>query len=205
MWPVCQGSKTATSRRLGINLKKHTADRKINSKTFTVLEGIDFPFTVCHIFARDVSRQGSRRRFVCRCLPRPLNFSSANISRFARNTCVAEMADPKDPDLHAEEDEYVSEEDEDFNPDAAAAGENVSSSSESEVGKPVTKGKSGKKAAKQRRRKTRDEEAEDAGVENSGDEGMIEQCRKRKRNGNVDEDSGGEGGFVQTRGMKATA
>ncbi|MCJ1379553.1 hypothetical protein MMC17_002654 [Xylographa soralifera] len=111
---------------------------------------------------------------------------------------------PIDPDLMEDEETYVSSEDEDFDPAAVHADENVSSSSEEETadsptafkldGKQTTKHKHGKKG----------EKAEDLGFENSGDEATIKKGSKRKRKGELgDDDSGGEGGFVKTRSMRA--
>ena len=100
-----------------------------------------------------------------------------------------------DPD----EDAYNSGEDDDFDPTKAAE-TNVSSDSESDEDHADTK-VSGPKRVK---RDSTQEEAGDAGYENSGDEAVIRTARKRKRkHGQDDGDSGGEGGFVKTRRMKA--
>lgn len=115
------------------------------------------------------------------------------------------MVIEKEPSLPPEEEEYVSDEDEDFDPNAAEADENVSSSSESEIKQLASKAKPRAKGGKRKSRKAGNEEAEDVGFDNSGDEGIVERWKKRKRKGAVEEDSGGEGGFVQTRNMRAAA
>jgi hypothetical protein len=121
-------------------------------------------------------------------------------------TCilVTHMMPSPDPEHPPDEEDYVSEEDEDFNPDAANDDENISSDDASE-GEDATsvslpKGRKGKAPKKQRV-----DEAEDLGYENSGDEETIKKAaRKRKKGGEEkDEDSGGEGGFVKTRSMRA--
>ena len=113
------------------------------------------------------------------------------------------MADRTESDLLPEDDVYVSEEDEDFDPNAAHEDENISGSSESEAG-PNLQATSASKG-RRRPREEKEGEAEDAGFENSGDEGIIKKGKKRKRKGSVKDDSGGEGGFVQTRSMRAVA
>ena len=114
----------------------------------------------------------------------------------------------EEQDVPLGEDAYVSEEDEDFDPNAAREDENISSSSESSPDVPAS-GKRGRgrapKGGRKKRQKPQTEEAEDAGFENSGDEGIIKKGKKRKRKGSVKEDSGGEGGFVKTRSMRAVA
>ena len=109
------------------------------------------------------------------------------------------------PDPPPNDDTYISEEDEDFNPDAVQADDNISSASEADEETIVVKQK-GKTTAKRQKGREKEDEAEDAGFENSGDEGIIRRGTKRKRKGLDDEyDSGGEGGFVKTRSMRAVA
>lgn len=110
---------------------------------------------------------------------------------------------------------YVSSEDEDFDPSAAAAAENISSGSESEA-IPSTSANA-KRSAKQRKKGAkRGGDTEDLGFENSGDEATIRKGKKRKRKETVgdgyrkggddgDSDVGGDGGFVKTRSMRAAA
>ncbi|KAJ8065618.1 hypothetical protein OCU04_006293 [Sclerotinia nivalis] len=112
------------------------------------------------------------------------------------------------PELIPSDEEYASSEDEDFAPDAVPAAQEESSESEAEdedstavIDKPK------KKTAK--RKRGIDEEAEDAGFENSGDEAIIEKgLKRRKKKSRKDgrdgeEDEGGEGGLVKTRSMRA--
>ncbi|MCJ1393640.1 hypothetical protein MMC18_006515 [Xylographa bjoerkii] len=109
-----------------------------------------------------------------------------------------------DPDAMEDEEAYVSSEDEDFDPSAVHGDENVSSSSEDETADgPATIKSNGKQKTKHTRGR-KGEEAEDLGFENSGDEATIKRGSKRKRKGEPgDDDSGGEGGFVKTRSMRA--
>lgn len=116
-------------------------------------------------------------------------------------------------EIDDEEENYVSSEDEDFNPEKTDARPKASSSSEADSeddSKQITVAK-----PKRRPKQKPDTEAEDLGFENSGDEGIIKagakEARKRKRkrkdtDGDAEvRDSGGEGGFVQTRSMRAAA
>ena len=111
---------------------------------------------------------------------------------------------PIDPDAMEEEEAYVSSEDEDFDPSVVQADENISSSSEEEtIDSPANAKLNDKHKVKQKRGK-KGEEAEDLGFENSGDEATIKKGSKRKRKGELeDDDSGGEGGFIKTRSMRA--
>ncbi|MCJ1402978.1 hypothetical protein MMC11_006200 [Xylographa trunciseda] len=110
---------------------------------------------------------------------------------------------PIDPDAMEDEEAYVSSEDEDFDPSAVQADENVSSSSEEETADPAIIKLDKKQQIKHKRGK-KSEDVEDLGFENSGDEATIKKGSKRKRKGNPsDDDSGGEGGFVKTRSMRA--
>ncbi|KAL3419410.1 swr1-complex protein 5 [Phlyctema vagabunda] len=109
------------------------------------------------------------------------------------------------PELIPDDEEYASSEDSDFAPDAAPANVSEDSASESDGDDStpvVTKPK--------KRKRTADEEAEDLGIENSGDEAIIERGLKRqKKRGkkgkirDIVEDDGGEGGLVKTRSMRA--
>ena len=104
-----------------------------------------------------------------------------------------------------DDDAYVSEEDDDFDPNAAQEDETASKSSESEPEKqPSGKGRPRKRRGRKAQEPPEDE-AEDAGFENSGDEGIIQKGQRRRQKTADEEDSGGEGGFVQTRRMKAEA
>ena len=122
-----------------------------------------------------------------------------------------QLLDPASQQVENDEN-YVSSEDEDFNPEAAAAQPQASSDSEAEDG--FTAHSPAVAESKARPNKTEEDEAEDLGFENSGDEGIIKagakeaRRRKRKRKEGIaqdGEDSGGEGGFVRTRSMKAAA
>ena len=104
------------------------------------------------------------------------------------------------PDLTSQnEDDYISSEDEDFDPNAPITVADDCDSSASDDEDDFTPTTSN---AQQR---SRDREAVDLGFENSGDEATIKKGRKRKRkDGQIaDEESGGEGGFVKTRSMRA--
>ena len=127
-------------------------------------------------------------------------------------THTSDMELNQSTDSLPDDDNYISSEDEDFNPDAvtaADANESSSTDSEPEPTTPTTASKRGpnpKKGVKKKKRWAQDgeEETEDAGFENSGDEGIIRKGTKRKRKGSMeDEDGGGEGGFVKTRSMRA--
>lgn len=107
-----------------------------------------------------------------------------------------------------EEDEnYASEEDSDFAPDAlpTVQGSDSEASESEDEADPGLK----KNYTKPTKRKRGNEEAEDLGFENSGDEAIIGKGLKRRRKNKKgdlgDDDEGGEGGFVKTRAMKAAA
>ncbi len=108
------------------------------------------------------------------------------------------------PSLAEDEGEYISSEDEDFDPSAAADDDGNVSSDESDDSPNVAvlTAKPGRK--KPKGRKTKNDAAGDLGFENSGDEATMHQAKGqgRKRR-TLDEDSGGEGGFVKTRSMRA--
>ncbi|KAI9829961.1 MAG: hypothetical protein M1819_005933 [Sarea resinae] len=98
------------------------------------------------------------------------------------------------------EEEYHSSEDEDFNPELAAA--HVSDSSDDEDTAP-----SGKSSKPKKRKPTTAAEDEEIDFENSGDEATIRKGRRKKRkNGNKadeDDEEGGEGGLIKTRAQRA--
>lgn len=103
------------------------------------------------------------------------------------------------PDPVNDEEDYVSSEDSDFAPDAAA--DQVSEHSESEDD-------AVKAPSKKRNQPEGEAQDEDAGYDNSGDEAIIERgAKKRKRakakGAIVDDDEGGEGGLVKTRRQRA--
>ncbi|KAH6702014.1 bucentaur or craniofacial development-domain-containing protein [Leptodontidium sp. MPI-SDFR-AT-0119] len=109
------------------------------------------------------------------------------------------------PELIPDDEDYASEEDSDFAPDAAPAPDAESSDEESEADEPavVTKQPQPKK-----RKRGDDEEAEDVGFENSGDEAIMKEGSKSKRKKGKKskeevEDEGGEGGLIKTRSMRA--
>lgn len=104
-----------------------------------------------------------------------------------------------------EDEAYVSSEDEDFNPSAVIANQDVWSSSEDEnIEDPAGLHDGDKQYQKTDKRGKKDKEAEDFGFENSGDEVTIKKGTKRKRKADIGEDdSEGEGGFVKTRSMRA--
>ncbi|KAK3692076.1 bucentaur or craniofacial development-domain-containing protein [Podospora appendiculata] len=113
-----------------------------------------------------------------------------------------------DPNLDLDE-EYASEEDSDFAPDAATAAaaddDDELSASDDETttattSKPIAGG----------RKRPADNEAEDVGFVNSGDEAIIEKGKKRRKKPKRkdgaepdDDEAGGEGGLVKTRSMRA--
>ncbi|KAI1854582.1 hypothetical protein JX266_000700 [Neoarthrinium moseri] len=102
------------------------------------------------------------------------------------------------------DDEYASEEDSDFAPDAAVAND-ASEASESEDDSAPAPG-----AAAKRKRAAGDTADNDDGYDNSGDEAIITKGKKRQRKkekrkdgAGDDDDDGGEGGLVKTRSMRA--
>ncbi|ESZ97660.1 hypothetical protein SBOR_1955 [Sclerotinia borealis F-4128] len=111
------------------------------------------------------------------------------------------------PELIPSDEEYASSEDEDFAPDAVPAQDQSSESEPEDVDSIAVADKPKKKTTK--RKQGDDEEAEDAGFENSGDEAIIERGLKRRKKKSKkggrekDEDEGGEGGLVKTRSMRA--
>ncbi|KAG4434237.1 hypothetical protein IFR05_010279 [Cadophora sp. M221] len=109
------------------------------------------------------------------------------------------------PELIPDDEEYASEEDSDFAPDTALAPDAESSDEESEAEEPAAVAK---QAQPKKRKRGDDEEAEDAGFENSGDEAIMKEGSKSKRKKGKKskeevEDEGGEGGLIKTRSMRA--
>lgn len=108
---------------------------------------------------------------------------------------------PPDPILDQEED-YVSSEDSDFAPEEAAERESTPSEDEADAtpDHPAA-------TSKRKRQQAGDDEAEDAGFENSGDEAIIGKGKKRlkraTRQNGYDDDEGGEGGLIKTRSQRA--
>ncbi|KAI8624390.1 BCNT-domain-containing protein [Xylariaceae sp. FL1651] len=100
------------------------------------------------------------------------------------------------------DEEYASEEDSDFAPDAAAPVEDESESeSEADGDQPTT--------ATPKRKRT-DANATGDDFENSGDEAIIQRGEKRRKkakridgDGDGDEDEGGNGGLIKTRSQRA--
>lgn len=125
-----------------------------------------------------------------------------------RNTFTASiLLTTMPPELLPSDDEYASEDDSDFAPDAVpAAGPEDSSEEESEAEESAA---IAKQTALKKRKRGQDEEAEDLGFENSGDEAIIEKGAKMRKKKNKKtskdelEDEGGEGGLIKTRSMRA--
>ncbi|OBR14182.1 bucentaur or craniofacial development [Colletotrichum higginsianum IMI 349063] len=118
------------------------------------------------------------------------------------------------PDPIIDEEEYESSQDSDFAPDDGVAAEGDSEASESEADGDDAATKTTTTAAAtttKRKRDTNDNEAEDAGFENSGDEALIKKATKKQKRRKAkdadgvpdEEDEGGEGGLVKTRSMRA--
>ncbi|KIN05960.1 hypothetical protein OIDMADRAFT_141620 [Oidiodendron maius Zn] len=109
------------------------------------------------------------------------------------------------PDTILDDEDYGhSSDDSDFAPDALPAeGEDESSDEDSEPAEALTVKKGKPRSTK--RKRGQDDEAEDAGFENSGDEAIIEKGLKKqkKKNKEADEVEGGEGGLIKTRSMRA--
>ncbi|KAI1078459.1 bucentaur or craniofacial development-domain-containing protein [Whalleya microplaca] len=103
------------------------------------------------------------------------------------------------------DEDYASDEDSDFAPDAAPA-EGASEASESE------NDEDDQPSAKPKRKRSDERDANananaDGDFENSGDEAIIHKGKKRqkkaKRDGDAGDDEGGEGGLIKTRSMRA--
>lgn len=113
-----------------------------------------------------------------------------------------QKSEPMPPELDPEED-YASSEDSDFAPEDAPERESSPSDGEDVA-------REQRPAASARKRRAGDDEAEDAGFENSGDEAIIEKGKKRRKktkakpsDGDDADDAGGEGGLIKTRSMRA--
>ncbi|KAI1458325.1 BCNT-domain-containing protein [Annulohypoxylon moriforme] len=108
------------------------------------------------------------------------------------------MTQEPDPTI---DDEYASEEDSDFAPDAEPLkGEGGSDASESEDDEVQL-------IAAPSKKRSADVNADDD-FENSGDEAIIQRGKKRRKkdkqkDANPDDDEGGEGGLIKTRSMRA--
>ncbi|KAK8095858.1 SWR1-complex protein 5 [Apiospora kogelbergensis] len=102
------------------------------------------------------------------------------------------------------DEEYASEDDSDFSPDAVAAEENeADEASESEDDGAE------RAATAKRKRDAAGPDDEGGDYENSGDELIISKGKKRQkkhkaRDGATNDDEGGEGGLIKTRSMRAT-
>lgn len=98
----------------------------------------------------------------------------------------------------ASDEEYDENADEDFNPEKAGEGDDLSSSSEDEGEQ-----KSSRKT-KATKRKSENVDLDVAGDLDSGDEATIKERKRKKRRKEAadDEDSGGEGGFIRTRAQR---
>ncbi|KAK3401122.1 SWR1-complex protein 5 [Sordaria brevicollis] len=107
------------------------------------------------------------------------------------------------PTLELLAEDYASEEDSDFAPEAAEAAEesSVSDDEDEEVRDDAEKNKPEK-----RKRATADE-AEDAGYDNSGDEAIIKKGEKRQKKAKTQDVAGdeetGKGGLIKTRAQRA--
>ncbi|KAM0198774.1 hypothetical protein ACHAPA_001003 [Fusarium lateritium] len=103
---------------------------------------------------------------------------------------------PPDP-LLEEDEQYASSEDSDFSPDNAPQQTSDHSDLEDE----------GDKVPNKRSHPVDDEDAADAGYDNSGDEAIIKRGEKRRKKthakGVPEDDEGGEGGLVKTRRQRA--
>ncbi|KAI1812074.1 bucentaur or craniofacial development-domain-containing protein [Poronia punctata] len=95
------------------------------------------------------------------------------------------------------DEDYASEEDSDFAPEAAV-GEEEEGASDSESDTEANNGQA--KAPKRQRTETEAPAADD--FENSGDEAIVQKGKKRRKKIAAD-DEGGEGGFVKTRRQRA--
>lgn len=106
---------------------------------------------------------------------------------------------PPDP-LLDEEEQYASSEDSDFAPDDVL--DQASDQSDIEDEKDEDN-----KATNKRNRPAVDEDAADAGYDNSGDEAIIKRGEKRRKKteakGVHEDEEGGEGGLIKTRRQRA--
>ncbi|RGP68241.1 swr1-complex 5 [Fusarium longipes] len=105
---------------------------------------------------------------------------------------------PPDP-LLDEDEQYASSEDSDFAPDDAPNQASDQSDVEDE--------KDEDDKATNKRSRTADEDAADAGYDNSGDEAIIKRGEKRRKKtqtkGVQEDEDGGEGGLIKTRRQRA--
>ncbi|KAH7632062.1 bucentaur or craniofacial development-domain-containing protein [Sordaria sp. MPI-SDFR-AT-0083] len=108
------------------------------------------------------------------------------------------------PTLELLAEDYASEEDSDFAPEAAEAAEESSVSDDDgdeEVGDNTEKSKP------EKRKRAAVDEAEDAGYDNSGDEAIIKKGEKRQKKAKAKDVAGeeetGEGGLIKTRSQRA--
>jgi hypothetical protein len=108
------------------------------------------------------------------------------------------------PDTILDDQEYGSSDDSDFAPDVAPT--QASDDSSDEESEPAEVKVKKAKPRSTKRKRGQDDEAEDAGFENSGDEAIIEKGLKKQRkskNKEVDDDEGGDGVLIKTRSMRA--
>lgn len=115
------------------------------------------------------------------------------------NTTIS-MMDSTDRGAPEEEEQYNSEEDEDFSPTAVEArDDDVSASSGDEEA--ISGAQSKVPKGTKRRKQAQVDLSEDL---DSGDEATIRELKaKKKRKTQPDEDSGGEGGLIKTRAQRA--
>lgn len=111
------------------------------------------------------------------------------------------MPPAEDADIVMEDENYASSEDSDFAPENVADQASAADSDEEDPDKDretTTTTTTARKAA-------HNDEAEDAGFENSGDEAIIGKGKKRRRRdeGDGEDADGGVGGFVKTRNQRA--
>ena len=99
--------------------------------------------------------------------------------------------------------DYASEEDSDFAPEAAEAAEESSVSDDDDE----EAGEESEKSKPEKRKRAAVDEAEDAGYDNSGDEAIIKKGEKRQKKAKAKdvaaEEETGEGGLIKTRSQRA--
>lgn len=116
----------------------------------------------------------------------------------ARTTNIHNAKMPPDP-LLDEDEQYASSEDSDFAPDDAPNQASDQSDVEDEKD-------GGDRTTNKRTLPAADEDAADAGYDNSGDEAIIKRGEKRRKKTEargVQDDEGGEGGLIKTRRQRA--
>ena len=117
----------------------------------------------------------------------------------ARTANIHNAKMPPDP-LLDEDEQYASSEDSDFAPDDAPNQASDQSDVEDEK-------EGGNRATNKRTLPAADEDAADAGYDNSGDEAIIKRGEKRRKKtearGVQEGDEGGEGGLIKTRRQRA--